>query len=167
MLVFPLTWPVKLYSFLWAQLILTYPCGAVVKNPPANAGDVGSISVRKILWRRKWQPTRVFLPGKFHRQRSLVDYSPWGHKELNTTDQLTFSVHLHAYLWSVRRFCTLIHLVLRSVSIHPLNQALYFQNPLYIHFYRVASIFKKSKSDLRFMVQILVPADILITSRIN
>ena len=70
-------------------------------------------------------------------------------------------------LWSVHRFCTCIHLVLGSVSIHPLNQALYFQNPLYILFYRVASIFKKSKSDLRFMVQILVPADILITSRIN
>ena len=32
--------------------------------------------VRKILWRRKWQPTPVFLPGEFHEQRSLVDYSP-------------------------------------------------------------------------------------------
>ena len=36
--------------------------------------------VRKIPWRRKWQPTLVFLPGKFHGQRSLADYSPWGHK---------------------------------------------------------------------------------------
>ena len=34
--------------------------------------------VRKILWRRKWQPTPVFLPGKFHGQRSLVGYSPRG-----------------------------------------------------------------------------------------
>ena len=31
----------------------------------------------KITQRRKWQPTLVFLPGKFHRQRSLVDYGPW------------------------------------------------------------------------------------------
>ena len=34
----------------------------------------------KISWRRKWQPTPVFLPGKSHAQRSLVGYSPWGHK---------------------------------------------------------------------------------------
>ena len=36
--------------------------------------------VRKILWRRKWQPTPVFLPGKSHEQRSLVGHSPWDHK---------------------------------------------------------------------------------------
>ena len=41
--------------------------------------------VGKIPWRRKWQPTLVFLPGDSHGQRSLVDYSPWGHKELDTT----------------------------------------------------------------------------------
>ena len=40
--------------------------------------------VRKISLRRKWQLT-VFLPGKSHGQRSLADYSPWGHKELDTT----------------------------------------------------------------------------------
>ena len=34
--------------------------------------------VRKISWGRKWQPTPAFLPGKFHGQRSLVGYSPWG-----------------------------------------------------------------------------------------
>ena len=43
--------------------------------------------VRKISWRRKWQLTPVFLPGKFHGERSLVDYSPWCHKELETTEQ--------------------------------------------------------------------------------
>ena len=31
------------------------------------------------IWRRKWQPTPVFLPGKVHGQRSLADYSAWGH----------------------------------------------------------------------------------------
>ena len=35
------------------------------------------------------QPTPVFLPGEFHGQRSLEGYSPWGHKELDTTEQLT------------------------------------------------------------------------------
>ena len=46
--------------------------------------------VRKIPWRRKWQPTPVFLPGKFHEPRRLVGYSPWGHKESDMTEQLHF-----------------------------------------------------------------------------
>ena len=41
--------------------------------------------VRKIPWRKKWQPTPVFLPGESHGERSLAGYSPWGHKELDTT----------------------------------------------------------------------------------
>ena len=42
--------------------------------------------VRKIPWKRRWQPTLVFLPGKSHGQRSLVGHSPWGHKkELDMT----------------------------------------------------------------------------------
>ena len=43
--------------------------------------------VRKIPWRRKWQPTLVFLPGKPHGQRGLQGYSPWGHKESDMTEQ--------------------------------------------------------------------------------
>ena len=42
--------------------------------------------VGKIPWRRKWQPTPVFLPGESHGQRSLMGYSPWGHKESDTTE---------------------------------------------------------------------------------
>ena len=45
-------------------------------------------------WRRKWQPTPVLLPGKFHGQRSLVGYSPWGCKESDTTEQLHFTSFL-------------------------------------------------------------------------
>ena len=37
-------------------------------------------------WRRKWQPTPVFLPGKSHGWRNLAGYSPWGRKELDTTE---------------------------------------------------------------------------------
>ena len=59
----------------------------VVKNLPANAGDARFNSwVRKIHWRRKRQPPTVFLPGKFHGQRSLVGYSAWGHKDLGTIE---------------------------------------------------------------------------------
>ena len=44
--------------------------------------------VGKILWRRKWQPTPVPLPGKSHGQRSLAGYSPLGRKESDTTEKL-------------------------------------------------------------------------------
>ena len=47
--------------------------------------------VRKIPWRRAWQPTPGFLPEELHGQRSLVGYSPWGRKELDTTERLTYT----------------------------------------------------------------------------
>ena len=46
--------------------------------------------VGKIPWRRKWQPTPVLLPGKSHEWRSVVSYSPWNHKEPDTTERLYF-----------------------------------------------------------------------------
>ena len=55
--------------------------------------------VRKIPCRRQWQPTPVLLPGEFHGQGSLVGYSPWGHKESDTTERL--STHTHTYLKDV------------------------------------------------------------------
>ena len=48
--------------------------------------------VRKILWRRKWQPTPVPLPGISHGRRSLVSYCPWGREELDTTERLHLSL---------------------------------------------------------------------------
>ena len=45
--------------------------------------------VRKIPWRREWLSSPVFLPGESHGQRSLVGYSPRGHKELDMTERLT------------------------------------------------------------------------------
>ena len=49
--------------------------------------------VGKILWKRKQQPTPIFLLGKSHGQRSLVGYSPWGHKEVDMTEWLAL-IHL-------------------------------------------------------------------------
>ena len=43
------------------------------------------------LRRRRWQPTPVLLPTKSHGRRSLVDYSPWGRKELDTTERRDFT----------------------------------------------------------------------------
>jgi len=55
------------------------PGGAVVKNMPANAGDT-KIQAQSLGWEdpwsKIWQPAPVFLPGKFHGQRSLAGYSP-------------------------------------------------------------------------------------------
>ena len=50
--------------------------------------------IRKIPWSRRWQPAPVFLPRKFHGQRSLAGYSPWGHKESDTTER----AHMHTLL---------------------------------------------------------------------
>ena len=58
--------------------------------------------VGKIPWSRKWQPTPAFLPGKFHRQRSLAGYYPWGHKELDTTK------HTHTHTLHVTHMCMCI-----------------------------------------------------------
>ena len=44
-----------------------------------------------LYWRTEWQSTPVFLPGESHGQRSLAGYSPWGRKESDTTEQLTYA----------------------------------------------------------------------------
>ena len=48
-----------------------------------------SLVVGKIPWRKAWQPTPGYLPGEPHGQRSLVGYSPWGHRESDMTEQLS------------------------------------------------------------------------------
>ena len=70
----------------------------MVKNPPAYRRPRFDPWVRKIPWRRKWLPTPVFLPGEFHGQRSLVGYSPWSRKELDTTEQLTLSLFIRIHI---------------------------------------------------------------------
>ena len=44
--------------------------------------------VRKIPWKKAWQPTPIFLPGESHGQRSLEVYGPWGCKSLDTTEEI-------------------------------------------------------------------------------
>ena len=61
----------------------------MVKNLPASAGDMRcgfDPWVGKIPWKRKWQPTPVFLPGEPNGQRSLVGCSPWDRTESDTTE---------------------------------------------------------------------------------
>ena len=81
------------------------PTAHWVKNLPAVQEKQGrrfSSWGEKIAWRRKWQSTPVFLPGKSHGQGSLVGYSPWGCKESDTTEhaQDTQLVRGHIYIWT-------------------------------------------------------------------
>ena len=79
----------------------------MVKNLPAMRQIESGFYpwVVNIPWRREWQPTLVFLPEKSHGQRRLAGYSPRGHKDLDTTEQLTHThthTHTHmilSYIW--------------------------------------------------------------------
>ena len=75
-----------------------------------NTRDVGLIGwVGKIPFRKKWQPSPVFLPKKSHGQRSLLGYSLRGHKELDTTEQMSMPTHarVHTYTQTDRHTVSL------------------------------------------------------------
>ena len=61
---------------------------------------------------RKWQPTPVVLPGESHGQRSLVGYSPWGHKELDTTEH----AHMHTMCQALPRVFYVDDLIFSSCN---------------------------------------------------
>ena len=88
-------WALKNWSFqlcCWKRLL----------RIPWTARRSNLSIVKKInpeYWRRKWQPTPVFLPGKSHGRRSLVGYSPWGRKELDTTEWFHTFTHIHWKDW--------------------------------------------------------------------
>ena len=94
-------------------IALCFPGGSVSKEFICNAGkhlqcwrpgfDPG---IRKIPWRRKWQSTPLFLPGKSHGQRSPVSYSLWGRKELDITEQLSHDQHHHNCFTMLCCFCS-------------------------------------------------------------
>ena len=65
----------------------------MVKSVPAVQKTWVDPWVGKIPWRRKWQPTPVFLCRKSHGRKSLAGYSPWGCKESEMTEQLHFILY--------------------------------------------------------------------------
>ena len=86
--------------------------------------------VSKIPWRKKWQPTPVLLPRKFHGWRSLVGYSPWGCKESDMAERL------HSLLYECR------FLAMRAwVVVHEISQARILE--------QVAVSFSRESSQLR------------------
>ena len=58
-------------------------------GPGGGWASLACSKQERLPWRRKWQPTPVFLPEAVHGQGSLAVYSPWGHRELNMTEQPT------------------------------------------------------------------------------
>ena len=82
----------------------------MVKRPRFNPW------VRKIPWKREWQPTPVFLPEESHGQRSLVGCSPWGCKESDTTEQLTVTPTLNSmftYNWYLYKYSNVWYIINR------------------------------------------------------
>ena len=72
----------------------SFPSSSDSKEFACSAGDPGFDPwVGKIPWRMAWQPTPIFLPGESHGQRSLMDYSPLGHKGSDATEHACMHVH--------------------------------------------------------------------------
>ena len=73
-----------------------FPDGSEGKEPTWNAGDKGDAGLipgfGNVPWRRKWQPTPVFLPGETHGPRNLAGYSPCSCKESYTTEHTRIKV---------------------------------------------------------------------------
>ena len=91
---------------------------------------IEKILASQFSWRRKWQPTPVFLPGESHGKRSLVGYSPWGCKESKTTERLTHTqfskcdYSSHGTLLNPSIFSCIpiwVKLCWYSLTIHSLN----------------------------------------------
>ena len=79
------------WGYLWNKeelgVLIVFPGGSDGKSLLAMQRLGFDPWVGKISWRRKWQPTLIFLPGKCHGQRSLADYSPWGRRESNMVSE--------------------------------------------------------------------------------
>ena len=75
---------------------MSFPGGCGDKESACNAEE--PVWAQSLDWEdpleETWQPTPVFFPRKFHGQKSLAGYSPWSHKESDTTEQLTLSLYL-------------------------------------------------------------------------
>ena len=100
------------FPFLLLMIVLFgFPGGSVLNNLPAMQ-EMQETQVQSqgqnLPWRKKWQSTPVFLPGKSHGERSLAGYSPWGHKRvrqnLATTTNSILSTYHDLFTHSLWRY---------------------------------------------------------------
>ena len=123
---------------LWWSNIPRAQMALMVKNLSANARRCKRWRfnpwVGKIPWRRARQPTPVFLPGESHGQRSLAGYSPWSHKESDTTERLSTpraqiwqSMQSGVLVWTWQEEVVLYTDGLRKATQEGTNTESYFQ----------------------------------------
>ena len=106
-------WTLELLPLFWLPWMVC--CEREWTNTYLNlCSQLSNIS---ITWRRKWQPTPVFLPWEFYGQRSLEVYSPWGCKESDTTDTWVWSS------WTTGSFCLTFW---RSTRLSSIQMSFYF-----------------------------------------
>ena len=116
--------------------------------------------IRKSLWRRKWQPTPVILPGEFHGQRSLAGYSPWGCKSQawlsnyhssHTTSLLSRRVPI-SFLpacWVSASIPYPCHLGLKMISNY------LFENNIFSYLYLVFAFFFSGNFSFMFSISLI------------
>ena len=84
-----------------------FPGSSDGKESACNAGDLASIpELGRSLGEGNGNPLQLFLPGEFHGQRILADYSPWGCNESDTTEQL---VYIYIYIYHICMCIEYIH----------------------------------------------------------
>ena len=102
----------SLYVILLADLVCTsvrsqrgFPGGSDGKEFACIAGELGLIpGWGRFPWRREWLPTPVFLPGDSMDRGAWADYSPWGHKELDTTERLSTTTALQDHRGGIKQY---------------------------------------------------------------
>ena len=108
--------------FFSIMVYISFPHGAAIEKTPANTRDAGDWGfgpwVGKIPWRKKWQRTLVFLPGKLHGWRSLADYSP----RCQSDKVEWLSTHAHWINFPVL-------FTLKALFINPINNSLHLLIP--------------------------------------
>ena len=112
-------WGISTLRPLWIMLLWW------VKNLPAmqEAQEMQfNPWVGKIPWRRKWQPTPVFLPEKSHGQRRLAGYSPWDCRGSDTPERLSTHEHSHTSVWGhmflvLPSICLIVELLANRVTL--------------------------------------------------
>ena len=92
--------------------------------------------VGKIPWRRKWQPTPVFLPGQSHGPRSRVGYSSWGLKESDTTERhIRTYIGTNIWMLSIRMHICLLYIIIYVILYYIVYILLYITCILYNIYY--------------------------------
>ena len=111
-------------SCLLCQDIMYWPALVALQNPPVMQEMGFDPWVRKIPWRREWQPTPVFLSGEFHGQRSLAGYRSQRVKHDSATKHTTASTGFgnepQSNIWTL-----LIYITLRGKNIPPNPHSLF------------------------------------------